>query len=61
LIKYLKVTWAELVAVDGRSLIFKVEFHDEREKVGEGNHHRAIINLDRFMARLHEKAKTNER
>jgi excisionase family DNA binding protein len=48
---------AELVAVDGRRLTFKVEAHDEREKIGEGTHIRAIINLDRFMARLQEKAK----
>jgi len=48
---------AELVAVDGRKLTFKVEAHDEREKIGEGTHIRAIINLDRFMARLQEKAR----
>lgn len=47
----------ELVAVDGHRLTFKVEAHDEREKIGEGTHIRAIINLDRFMARLQEKAK----
>jgi excisionase family DNA binding protein len=48
---------AELVAVEGRKLRFKVEAHDEREKIGEGTHIRAIINLDRFMARLHEKTR----
>jgi fluoroacetyl-CoA thioesterase len=48
---------AELVAVDGRRLTFNVEAHDEQEKIGEGTHMRAIINLDRFMARIHEKAK----
>jgi fluoroacetyl-CoA thioesterase len=47
---------AELVAVDGRRLTFKVEAYDEREKIGEGTHVRAIINLDRFMARLDAKA-----
>jgi predicted thioesterase len=55
------VIWAELVAIDGSSLISKIEFHDEWEKLGEGNTDRAIFNLDRFMTRLHEKAKTNER
>lgn len=48
---------AELVAVEGRRLTFTVEAHDEREKIGEGTHIRAIINLDRFMDRLHEKAR----
>jgi len=47
---------AELLAVDGRMLTFHVEAHDDREKVGEGTHVRAIINLDRFLARV--KAKT---
>ncbi len=48
---------AELVAVNGHRLTFKVEAHDEREKIGEGTHVRAIINLDRFTARLAAKAK----
>jgi fluoroacetyl-CoA thioesterase len=49
---------AKLLAVDGRKLNFEVEAHDEREKIGEGTHTRAIINLDRFMARAKEKAET---
>jgi fluoroacetyl-CoA thioesterase len=48
---------AELVAVDGRRLTFKVEARDEWERIGEGTHIRAIINLDRFMARLQPKVK----
>ncbi len=48
---------AELVAVAGRWLTFKVEAHDEKEKVGEGTHTRAIINLERFMAKTKEKAR----
>ena len=46
---------AELLAVDGRMLTFHVEAHDEREKVGEGTHVRAIINLERFLARVKAK------
>lgn len=49
---------AKLLSVDGRNLTFEVEAHDEREKIGEGTHTRAIINLDRFMARAKEKAET---
>jgi predicted thioesterase len=52
---------AEFLAVDGRNLTFKVEAHDEREKIGEGTHTRAIINLERFMARAKEKAETHGR
>jgi len=47
---------AELLAVDGRKLTFRVEAHDEREQVGEGTHVRAIIALDRFLARVQAKA-----
>ena len=47
---------SELVAFDGRKLTFKVEAYDEQEKIGEGTHVRAIINLERFMARLDAKA-----
>ena len=47
---------SELLAVEGRRLTFKVEAYDEREKIGEGTHVRAIINLERFLARLDAKA-----
>ena len=47
---------AELLAVDGRLLTFRVEARDEREKVGEGTHVRAIIHLERFLARVKAKA-----
>jgi predicted thioesterase len=36
---------AELLEVDGRKLRFKVEAHDEDQKVGEGTHRRAIIQI----------------
>lgn len=47
---------AELVSVTGRRLNFKVEVLDEREKVGEGTHTRAIVNLKRFWDKLETKA-----
>ena len=50
---------AKLLTVEGRKLTFEVEAHDEREKIGEGTHTRAIINLDRFMARAEEKAESS--
>jgi len=46
---------AELVRVEGRWLHFKVEVFDEREKVGEGTHTRAIINMRRFWDKLQTK------
>ena len=47
---------AELVSVEKRRLLFKVEAYDEREKVGEGTHTRAIINLKWFWDKLQTKA-----
>ncbi len=46
---------AELLAVDGKMLTFKVECFDEREKVGEGTHVRAIIDAAKFAAKLAAK------
>ena len=43
---------AELIEIDGRRLLFKVEAYDEQKKIGEGQHERAIINLERFLQRL---------
>ena len=46
---------AELMRVEGHRLHFKVEAFDEREKVGEGTHTRAIVNLKRFWDKLQTK------
>ena len=48
---------AELVAVDGRRVCFKVEAWDTEEKICEGEHERFIIDSGRFLARVDEKAK----
>jgi len=36
---------AELLEVDGRHLLFKVEAHNAREKIGEGTLRRTIVRL----------------
>ena len=46
---------AEVIAVDGRRIHFRVEAWDEKEKIGEGAHERAIINVAKFATRLAEK------
>lgn len=46
---------AELLEVDGRKLLFKVEAYDEREKVGEGFHRRVIIDVEQFALRVSSK------
>lgn len=43
---------AELIEIDGRRLVFKVEAYDEKQKIGDGQHERFIVNLDQFMQRI---------
>ena len=49
-------TRAVLREVDGRRFVFDVEAHDDQEKIGEGVHERFQIQMDRFLARVSEKA-----
>lgn len=51
--------WAEseLVAVEGRKLIFNVEAFDECGSIGKGTHERFVINKEKFMARVEAKLK----
>ena len=47
---------AELVAVDGRKLTFKLNAEDEVEAIGGGGtHERLIISVDRFDQRMQKK------
>lgn len=47
---------AEVILVEDRLVTFAVEAHDGIEKIGEGTHSRAIINLERFETRFKAKA-----
>lgn len=47
---------AELVAIEGRRLRFRVQAHDAQELVAEGTHERTIVDRDRFLARVAQKA-----
>jgi fluoroacetyl-CoA thioesterase len=49
---------AELVAVEGRTLSFRVEAHDEKEPIGSGTHQRVVVNVARFDARVQRKLGT---
>ena len=46
---------AELVRVDGRTLVFRLDAADDREPVGQGIHERLIINVERFDTRMQKK------
>jgi fluoroacetyl-CoA thioesterase len=47
---------AELVEVDGRRLHFQIEVWDDVERVAEAVHERFIIDVERFQARVKQKA-----
>ena len=46
---------AELIEVDRRRLVFKVEAFDERGKIGEGIHERFIIDNEKFQEKTDNK------
>ncbi len=46
---------AEILDVQERRVTFKVEAYDEVEKVAEGTHERAIVNVARFASRVQAK------
>ena len=48
---------AELIAVDGRMLKFRVSARDEREPISEGTHERVVVNVARFDRRMEAKAR----
>lgn len=43
---------AELTAIDGRKLVFKVQAWDEVELIGEADHDRFVIDEAKFMAKV---------
>ncbi len=48
---------AELTEVEGRMLTFRIKIRDEAGPIGSGTHRRAVIDVERFMARVAQKAK----
>ena len=46
---------AEVTAVEGNILTFRVEAFDEKGKIGEGTHKRAIVTAQRFLDKVYAK------
>lgn len=46
---------AELIGIDRRKLSFKVRVYDDVEQVGESEHDRFIVDLDKYFAKLEQK------
>lgn len=49
---------ATLVEVDGRRLRFEVVARDDAESIAVGEHERVVVDEQRFLARVSEKAKS---
>ena len=51
---------AKVCSVNGRRVMFEVEASDNIEKIGEGRHERAIIDIPKFRNRFDAKKKKLE-
>jgi fluoroacetyl-CoA thioesterase len=50
-------TRAELTAVDGRKLVFKIQAWDAVDLIGEADHERFVVDEARFISRVQAKGK----
>ena len=46
---------AEVIEIDGRTIRFRVEAHDEKELIGDGTHERVVVNVAKFDQRIQAK------
>ena len=46
---------AEVTGVEGRTIRFRVRAEDEREPIGDGEHERVVVNVERFDKRVQRK------
>ncbi|HYD55769.1 MAG TPA: thioesterase family protein [Burkholderiales bacterium] len=49
------VARAQVTRVDGRTVFFTVEVHDEKDLIGDGTHERVVVNVEKFAARVQRK------
>jgi len=46
---------AVVTKIEGRTIEFRVEAFDEKERVGDGTHSRVVVNVERFDQRVQRK------
>jgi fluoroacetyl-CoA thioesterase len=46
---------AVVTKVDGRTVHFQVEAHDEKDLIGDGTHERVVVNVAKFDLRVQKK------
>ena len=49
---------AVVTKVEGRTVEFRVEAFDDKERVGDGTHTRVVVNVERFDQRVQRKLST---
>jgi fluoroacetyl-CoA thioesterase len=45
----------EVERVEGRTIFFNVQVHDEKELIGDGTHERVVVNVAKFDQRVQAK------
>ena len=48
---------AEVIGLEGRTIKFRVEAHDEVETIGGGTHERVVVSVERFDERVRRKVR----
>src|SRR5574341_1224410 len=48
---------AVVTGVEGRTVRFRVEAHDEKDLIGDGTHERVVVNVAKFDQRVQRKIK----
>jgi fluoroacetyl-CoA thioesterase len=48
---------AEVLHVEGRTITFRIEAHDEFEPIGGGSHQRVVVSVERFDERVQRKVR----
>ena len=51
---------AEVIGVEGRTIKFRVEAHDEVETIGGGSHERVVVSVERFDERVQRKVRAEK-
>ena len=41
--------------MEGRTVFLQVEAHDEKELIGDGEHQRVVVNVEKFSERVKRK------
>jgi predicted thioesterase len=49
---------ARIERVEGRTVFLRVEARDEEELIGDGQHERVVVNVEKFSLRVQRKLKS---